>query len=62
MDYSQHTPKELVGLLCTLRGVPAILAGSKYDYATVITIDGLCRAEYSWDAVRRIMTKGGNFQ
>lgn len=62
MNYWAHTPKELVGLMCTLRGVPAILAGSKYDYATIITMDGLYRAEYSWDTVRRIMTKGGKFQ
>ena len=45
---------------CTLDGEEAIIKGRLLPYAEVINEYG--RTSFSWQAVRRIMAKGGDFE
>lgn len=49
------------GMDCTLDGEPAVISGSRNDYAAVAMLSGRVNAEYSWDTVARIMKVGGGF-
>ena len=47
----------------TLGGYPAVICGTRNDFATVATINGpALSAEFSWEAVERIMANGGRFK
>ena len=46
---------------CTLNGKPAKITGRLNEFATVGALQGWMASEFSWEAVARIMAKGGNF-
>jgi hypothetical protein len=46
----------------TLDGKPAVISGYKMPFATVTQLSTGLSAEWSWEAVERIVTKGGDFQ
>lgn len=48
------------GKACTLDGVPAKVVGRKLMYAIIRTAKH--DVEFSWEAVDRIMRKGGRFK
>lgn len=45
----------------TLDGTPAVIGGIRNDYATVSALPHGASYEWSWPAVARIMSNGGNF-
>ena len=54
--------RELCEKSVTLDGKPARIAGAFCSFATVASLDGKLRGEWSWDAVRRIVVeKNGAF-
>ena len=46
----------------TLNGERAKICGRKLDFPVVAQIDGKMEAEYSWEAVKRIVAGGGDFE
>lgn len=44
----------------TLNGEPAVIRGRLLDYPIVVSAMG--QAEYSWEAVDRILAVGGDFE
>ena len=53
--------EEFTGAACTLDGKPAKITGRLNEFATVGALQGWMASEFSWEAVARIMAKGGNF-
>lgn len=45
----------------TLDGTKAVIGGIRNDYATVSALPNGARYEWSWPAVARIMSNGGQF-
>jgi hypothetical protein len=45
----------------TLNGVPARIGGARRPFATVTQVDTGLGAEWSWEAVERIVTSTGRF-
>ena len=58
----QQVKDEYAGRRCTLDGHPAKITGRLLPFAIVGTHFGGLAAEYSWEAVVRIMAKGGDFK
>lgn len=53
--------EELARTEITLDGSRASICGFANDFATIRTLDGKWSGEWSWDAVERIVLKGGKF-
>jgi hypothetical protein len=52
----------MIATKVTLNGKPAVIMGRLSSFATVASLDGTNRVEYSWDAVERIIKNGGKFE
>lgn len=52
----------LIETRVTLDGKPACIAGRLNPFATVATLDGKARFEFTWETVARIVDKGGKFK
>ena len=50
------------GVRVTLNGEPAVICGYRHDFATVRAIKSGVAFEWSWRAVDRIVSKGGEFR
>lgn len=46
----------------TLNGKPAVISGYRNPFAAVIQLSTGLSAEFSWEAVERIVAKGGEFK
>lgn len=46
----------------TLNGKPAKIMGHRNRFATVAQLDGPLACEFSWQAVKRILDRGGVFK
>jgi hypothetical protein len=46
----------------TINGEPALLYGRLLDYPVVAQVNGELKAEYSWEAIKRITEAGGDFE
>ena len=46
----------------TLNGEPARIYGRKLDFPIVSQISGPFHGEFSWEAIKRIIDKGGDFE
>lgn len=46
----------------TLNGEPAVLSGIRNQFATVTQSRTGLKAEWSWEAVRNVIRKGGRFE
>jgi hypothetical protein len=46
----------------TLNGLPAKVGGVNNRFATVTQLKSGLSAEWSWDAVERVISKGGDFK
>jgi hypothetical protein len=60
-EYTVADGKAYVGHDCTLDGMRARVTGGKEDFAVVRADNGV-GFQWSWEAVSRIMAKGGNFK
>jgi hypothetical protein len=61
----QQRYEQYSGLTVTLNGIPARIVGYALPYATVATWGASVArlaAEWSWDAVARIVATGGDFR
>lgn len=62
MVISTEEKEEWIGALVTLNGKPARIVGRKITYPKIAEIDGPLSVEFSWQAIKRIMTaKNGEF-
>ena len=62
MIASNSEIEKWIGADCTLNGKPARIVGRKVTYPKVVEINGQLTVEFSWQAVKRIMTtKNGKF-
>lgn len=60
----KHERKRMLATLsCKLNGQPAKILNTTGDFATIATIwEPHVEAEFSWKAVERITSKGGEFK
>ena len=58
---TQKDKDDLAGRLCTIDGKPATISGRLLEFAVVGSFDRTTKAEFSWEAVKRIMAKNGKF-
>ena len=55
--------RDLCAARVTLNGSRAIVTGARNPFASVVSLDGpQYDATYSWDAVSRVIAKGGAFK
>ena len=47
---------------CTLDGVEAVIMGARNPFGTVSRRDNGLGADWSWQAIARVMAKGGAFR
>ncbi|MFH1863728.1 MAG: hypothetical protein ABIJ85_02330 [bacterium] len=59
---SNKEKEHWIGQLVTLDGKPARIVGRKLTYPHIVEIRGQGNVEFSWEAVKRIMEKGGHFK
>jgi hypothetical protein len=52
----------LVDIQVTLNGKPAYIKGRLNPYATIQSRDSSENYQWSWEAARRIVAHGGNFE
>ncbi len=57
----QSEINRLIDSSATLNGKQAVICGRLNPFAVVRALDGSISAEFSWQAVSRIIEKGGNF-
>lgn len=60
-DITPEQREELVAAEVTLNGNRAKIGGTRNDFATVTDITTRLSAEWSWDAVARVVANGGRF-
>ena len=62
MIASNKEKERWIGKLVTLNGKPARIVGRKFTHPKIVEIDGMLEVQFSWQAVKRIITqKDGNF-
>lgn len=54
--------RELIETRVTLNGNPARITGARSRFATVTDLTTRLSAEWSWEAVERVVAKGGRFE
>jgi hypothetical protein len=54
--------RELAAASVTLNGEPARITGTALRYAHVTQVASGLSADWSWEAVERVVAKGGAFQ
>lgn len=54
--------RELTQMVVTLNGEKARIGGAKLPFAVVTQIKSGLSAEWSWEAVERIVSNGGDFK
>ena len=62
MIVSNKEKEHWIGQLVTLDGKMARIVGRKLTHPHIIEIRGPGNVEFSWQAVKRIMEKGGHFK
>ena len=57
MIASNKEKERWIGKIVTLNGKPARIVGRKYTHPMVVEIDGMLEVQFSWQAVKRIITQ-----
>jgi hypothetical protein len=61
-EVTMQEKMRLCGSQATLNGKPARISGYRRRFATVTQSSSGLSAEWSWQAVQRVVSKGGHFE